>query len=404
MRTTDFYIAIAMTAMLYLAGCNRVSETESNFDNVVYIEAAASKNTENVAVKVKDEVLEQTLQASLALPLDQDVNVTFKVDFSLVSLYNAINGTECQALPEDFFEMPSKEAVIVAGNVRSTEVTVRFKNLLSMPTKISYVLPITLENANGVNILNGSKTIYYLLKKGAPIVVAANINETYLQLVAPATTKQLNGLSKVTMEALVNIHDWGTDAGISTFMGVEAYFLVRIGDDGWPKEQIQFSTSASDFGDKWPPADNNKLLKKDVWTHIAFTMDLTTRETIIYVNGKVQSRDFRGGTATTVNLSPTSGNLFYIGKSYNNSRYLRGEICEARIWNVIRTQEEIDACKYGEGIEAGMSGLSAWWKFDEGKGNNIYDYSGNDNHLTAGAQDDGVVNPIKWIDVEVGLE
>jgi hypothetical protein len=403
MKTPYICFVVVAAVQLCLSGCNRVSEAESDFKNVVYIEEASVKNTENLAIKVKDDVLEQTVQSSLALPIDKDVHVTYKADLSLVSRYNGINGTDCEPLPAEYFELPSTEAVIVAGNVRSTDVVIRFKNLLNLPTKISYILPVSLESANDVSILNGSKTIYYILKKGAPIVVAANIAETYLQLVAPGTTKQLNGLSKVTMEGLVNLHDWGTDAGISTFMGVEAYFLVRIGDSGWPKEQIQFAPSAA-YGGAWPPADNNKLLKKDMWTHIAFTMDLETRETIIYVDGKVQSRGNRGGTATSVNLSPTSGDLFYIGKSYNNVRPLKGEICEARIWSVIRTQEEIEASKYGEGITAGMPGLSAWWKFDEGRGNNVQDYSGNENHLTAGAQDDGVINPIRWIPVEVGLE
>jgi hypothetical protein len=403
MKTSYIYFAVMAAIQLCWSGCNRVSETVSNFDNVVYIEAASVKNTENLSVKVTDDVLEQTLQASLALPSDKDVHVTYKVDFSLIPQYNVINDAGYEPLPAEYFELSATEALIAAGNVRSTNVTVRFKNLTSLPTKISYILPVTLENATDLSILNGSKTIYYILKKGAPIVMAANIAETYLQLVAPGNSRQLNGLSKVTMEGLVNIHEWGTDAGISTFMGIEAYFLIRIGDSGWPKEQIQFAPSG-DYGGGWPPADNGKLLKKDVWTHIAFTMDLDTRETIIYVDGKVQSRDTRGGAAATVDLSPTSGNLFYVGKSYSNGRPLRGEICEARIWNVIRTQEEIASFKYGEGITAGMPGLSAWWKFDEGKGNNVQDHSGNENHLTVGPQNDGTTKPIRWVPVEVGLE
>ena len=403
MKTLYRYLAVVAAILLCLTGCSRVNETDSNFDNVVYIEQAAVKSVENVAVKVKDDLLEQTLQASLALPANRDIHVTYKVDFSLVSQYNTINATDCEPLPADYFELSSTEAVIVAGNVRSTNITVRFKNLLNLPARISYILPVTLESASEVSILNGSKTIHYILKKGAPIVVAANIAETYLQLVAPGNTTNLNGLSKITMEALVNVHEWGSN--ISSLMGIEGYFLVRIGDTGWPPEQIQFAPGDA-YGGKWPPAETSgsKSLKKDMWTHIAFTMDLETRETIIYVDGKVQSRDFRGGTGTTVDMSPTSGNLFYIGKSYDDSRFLRGEICEARIWSTIRTQSEIEASKYGEGITAGMPGLSAWWKFDEGKGNNVQDYSGNENHLTAGQQSDGTINPIRWMPVEVGLK
>lgn len=386
--------------MLCLYRCNRVSETESNFDNVVYIEEAAVNNTKNVMVSVKYNIMEQPLQASLALPTNKDIHVTYKVDFSLVEQYNTINAAKCEPLPEEYFELSSNSAVILAGNVHSNEVIVRFKDLDRMPSK-DFILPITLESESGVNILNGSKTLYYRVKKGALIVTAANITQTYLKLVNPATTQNLSGLSQVTMEGLFNTHECFS---LNTLMGIEEYFLLRLGDVAWPPEQIQFASSAA-YGEKWPPADNTKRVKTDVWTHFAFTFDLITREMKLYVNGKVQSRDpSRPGTGTTVDFNRTSPHPFYIGRAIGHERYFVGEICEFRIWSVVRTQAEIVASMYGKGLETGMPGLSAWWRFNEGEGNYIYDHSGNGNDVEVGPQEDGTINPLRWMDIELGAE
>lgn len=402
MKTTYIYFTALSFMMLYVYGCNRVSETESNFDNVVYIEEAAVHNTKNVIVSAKYTTMEQPLQASLALPTDKDIQVTYKVDFSIVEQYNTINATKCEPLPEEYFELSSNSAVILAGNVHSDKVIVKLKDLDKMPSK-DFILPVTLESESGIGILNGSKTLYYRVKKGALIVTAANITQTYLKLVNPATTQNLSGLSQVTLEGLINPHGWGTDANISTIMGIEEYFILRLGDAAWPPEQIQFE-SAAEYGEKWPPADNSKRIMKDTWTHFALTFDLETREIRMYVNGKVQSRGSRPGTGATVNLSPTTGDPFYIGRSIGYVRDFKGEICEFRIWSVVRTQAEIEASMYGKGLETGMPGLSAWWRFNEGEGNYIYDRSGNGNDIEVGPQEDGTINPLRWMDVELGAE
>ena len=62
--------------------------------------------------------------------------------------------------------------------------------------------------------------------------------------------------------------------------------------------------------------------------------------------------------------------MFKIGHSYgepeNMTRQLNGEICEVRIWNVIRSQEEIYKNMYD--VDPQTTGLKAYWKFNEGKG------------------------------------
>jgi hypothetical protein len=88
------------------------------------------------------------------------------------------------------------------------------------------------------------------------------------------------------------------------------------------------------------------------------------------------------------------GNGFWIGHSYNRDRWFDGEMSECRIWNKVLTQEEINAKNHFYQVEPGAEGLVAYWKFDEGVGTSIADYSGNENHATA-------VESLTWTAVEL---
>jgi hypothetical protein len=410
MKRYIIYATIIACALSALLSCNRVDESTSNFDNVAYIENAKNNSSKILGVRNKDTELEENIQASLALPIDNDVAVTYKADFSMVSHYNTVNDVNYGQLPSEFFELSNTKAIIPAGEVRSTAISIRFKNLENLPRGTTLVLPVSIESASGIGILKGAQTYYYLLKKGAPITMAANIKETALYVPTMTTTGTacgLNALPAVTMEAMVRAHGWGEggEAGISTIMGIESYFLIRLGDANY-EDQIQ--VAAASFGGNWPPKDASKRLKKDQWYHIALTYNLSSHEMTLYVNGKVQAQTTQG-TAATMDLTRITGsnptNRFFIGKSWSDLRYFSGEICEARIWNVVRTQEELNTYKYE--VAPDSPGLLAYWKFDEGTGSAIHDYTENGNDLAPAPKEGtgGEFNPpVTWVPVEVGGE
>jgi hypothetical protein len=402
------YAYLLLLTLVSVGSCNRVDELESNFDNKVYIQEARATNLESLILAPSDVALERTLQASLALPADKDIEVTYRVEASLVEYFNKVNAAESEMLDANFYELPVTKATITTGNVRSTEITVKFKNLDNLPAKKTFLLPVTIANATEA-VLEGSKTMFYQLKKGALIVVAADITNTFLGLKNAAAAATMNNLSAVTMEALIRVDKWGDEAGngssITTFMGVESSFLIRMGDNGWPPAQIQVSKPAG-LGGSWPPADDTKKLKAGEWLHVALTFDMAgTREMTIYINGKTQSKAVQSGTTTLLNLT-TNSNPFYIGKSWETSRRLNGKICEARIWNKVRSATELNEGKYGVPVDS--DGLVAYWKFDEGTGNDVHDRSGNGNDLIADNNPAAVGNDkttgIVWAPVELGLE
>ena len=131
------------------------------------------------------------------------------------------------------------------------------------------------------------------------------------------------------------------------------------------------------------------------WYHVALTWDLATTTIAYYVNGQLQSISTSHGKSdlTSISLGDKEpddefGNggdhNFYFGRSYtlshDLSRQFDGEICEARIWSVARTQEQIYQSMYDIPNPATEPTLRAYWKFDEGTGLEVEDRTGHGNN------------------------
>ena len=170
---------------------------------------------------------------------------------------------------------------------------------------------------------------------------------------------------------------------MSTIFGIENNFLIRIGDAGFPQNQVQMVNPNGNF-----PEGNSELgLPVNEWVHVAAVWDATTGDRIIYTNGQEVARDSRA--SGTVNL--TSGSC-YVGKAWNDDRWLDGEISELRVWSVQRTQEQIASSMYE--VDPNTDGLVAYWKFDEGAGKQVKDHTANGNNITA-------VNDLTWTKVSL---
>lgn len=116
------------------------------------------------------------------------------------------------------------------------------------------------------------------------------------------------------------------------------------------------------------------------WTHLAVTFDYNNDIYRLYVNGINVS-------TSTVNRDAPTSNTFAIG--YNNNAglipgqnyFFDGDIDEVRLWNVVRTEQEIrdNMCKTLEGNEAGLIG---YWNMNEGNGGVVADLTTNGNDGT----------------------
>mgnify|MGYP001055208786 CR=1 FL=1 len=202
---------------------------------------------------------------------------------------------------------------------------------------------------------------------------------TLLFVTLPASAPFIvSGMKQVTIEALLRSADWtdGRGDALSSVFGIEGNFLVRIGDADRPRDQLQLATGSANGGN-WPAANAAPGLPVNEWVHIAVVWDAVNGERIYYQNGKqvAYSNQKMSGSVTL------TGNC-YVGKSYNEERYIPGEISELRVWSVARTPEQIAGNMYGVSPES--EGLVAYWKFNEGSGSTIIDHANGTNLSAVG--------------------
>jgi hypothetical protein len=114
------------------------------------------------------------------------------------------------------------------------------------------------------------------------------------------------------------------------------------------------------------------------WQHLAVVGDEDGGIThvTVYRNGEVLwQHDF---SAVVGDVS--GGRPWAIGQEWDvpslQSDFLDGRIDEVRIWNVARTRMEIKADMY-RGLAGDEPGLAAYWPFDEGSGDQVFDQSAN---------------------------
>lgn len=384
MRLNRAYLMFAALVAVAFVGCKNDDPNDNSFDNRLYIEAEAKVST--LMVKPNTITESKIIRAGVAKPAEQQIDIVYKADPNMVDLYNKAYYDEAIMLPEENYELVESTATISAGSVTSTDVNISFKTLNTLDRKLTYVLPVTIESATNIDMLASARTAYYVFKAGAFINVVANVKNNYLAVKWVKATA-VSSISKITMEALVRVHSFDH---IMSIMGIEGKFLMRISDEGYGSKSVQIATSDSSF----PPADKAPDLEKDKWTMISMTMDVRSGDYVIYFNGEKVAEGV-GPELRPLNLavdgvmSPKIAG-FWIGLSYENTRWLDGEISECRIWNVIRTQAQIAASIYD--VDPASTGLVAYWKFDEGAGLMVNDRTINGNHATASS-------PLKWVKV-----
>ncbi len=406
MRNFNFIIRIAVLALL--VSCNRFEPVDHVFDNCAYLDVSATSQTQAATFGNRVGSLEKHLCVALSYPSDKDVKATISVDASLTDAFNYRYGTDYQLLPDAYLDFSPVSVTIEAGKVNSEKVSIGFKNLMgqgedqtgAMETDKTYLLPVRLSSED-ISTMDGSSVAYYLVKRSSAITVAAQLTDNWIEFPLMDTPGEVadayNGLTALTYEALVNVDRFDLNnkdgvCNISTVMGVEQYLLLRIGDANFERQCLQFdgSGNGSQFGKLPSKSDPAKKLYSGSWYHVACTYDQNERVARIYVNGKLIDEVKEAGVA-----GPTADNKitlamralgmpeayqFFIGKSYNDFRPLQGKIAEARVWRVARTGDEIWKNMYRIENPKDQKDLIGYWKFNDGEGNVVKDYSWVGNH------------------------
>ena len=126
---------------------------------------------------------------------------------------------------------------------------------------------------------------------------------------------------------------------------------------------------------------STNILSANQWYHIAAVKEGANRK--VYINGIEHSLS---GSALNVNAN---NNPIRIGSDYGG-RYFDGRIDEVRIWDIARTQAEIASTM--NNLPSGEEfGLIAYYNFNSGSGNILFDQTSNE-------QDGSLMGNPQWVD------
>ena len=371
------YAIVLLASALVLSGCQTESEKmdEHHFDNKLYLNASAS--TDEILVKQTGSKVEVTRSLTIGTALEAECDITAKLVAApeLLDTYKqAYYDETANILPSEMCEISDPVMKISKGANVSPEVSITFTNLDRLDRELVYIMPVKLADIQGIDPLDSKTVVYYVFKGAALINVVADLteNRAYPEW---KDGNVVNDMTNFTLECMVNFNKFGRQ--ISTIMGIEGNFLLRVGDAGVPDNQLQVACSRN-------LTSSDLQFETGKWYHVAVTFDNGT--VIVYFNGVEKLTGNCGTSIVSLGAAhsetETSSRCFWIGYSYASDRYLDGKICEARIWNRTLTSEEINSPNHFYSVDPLSDGLVAYWKFDDGAGNKIKDYSANGNDLT----------------------
>ena len=116
--------------------------------------------------------------------------------------------------------------------------------------------------------------------------------------------------------------------------------------------EFTFAFWGNDINIQTPPSTE--------WEHWAVTYERASGQRYIYRNGEQVASDLSNGRYE-------GGGAIYIGSRFAEEGYLQGLVDEVRVWDYVRSGEEIQADRFSE-LTGAESGLQAYWPAEQGTG------------------------------------
>ncbi|MDC0834731.1 LamG domain-containing protein [Geitlerinema sp. CS-897] len=173
-----------------------------------------------------------------------------------------------------------------------------------------------------------------------------------------------------------NVYDSGsTESGYGILLDGKSgvYFGLTI-----PSQGIQYLSSGVD------------TLKLNEWHHIAGTYD--GQQMTVYVDGVAKAN--KSIASSSINYNPENDLSIGMYKDNNETYTFKGKIAEVRLWDRIRSQDEIEQ-SMNHRLRGDEPGLVGYWPLNEGSSNIAQDKTANGNN--------GTINGATWEQSEVPL-
>jgi hypothetical protein len=139
---------------------------------------------------------------------------------------------------------------------------------------------------------------------------------------------------------------------------------------------IEVTTSTDGTSTDVASRTPSKAFASGEWRHVAFTRDGTSGDVIIYIDGVKQGATEAGSDTGTLH-TPTGVDFRIAQRGNETSRWFQGHIAQVRVWNVVRTADEI-ADNFRRHLAPDTAGLVASFPLD----GDTDDKTSNANNLT----------------------
>ncbi|MFT3935295.1 MAG: DUF1735 and LamG domain-containing protein [Chitinophagaceae bacterium] len=297
-----------------------------------------------------------------------DITVNIKVSPDLLDAYNKSKGTAYKPLPDGSYSLAAGSVVIKAGTNVSESVNFSITSTSQFAEGAIYCVPITITSVKGdLPVLEASRTVYLIINRTI-ITQATVVSPNYFTVPSFLTASSLSSVPKLTMECRVYVNAFQTaNPFISSIIGIEENFLLRMGDVSIANNQLQLAGGL--IAGKSHPVTSKTYFSTGQWYHVAVVYDGSTIS--LYVNGVLDNYTDAG--AGGVNLTDSYSGGFHIGFSAGG-RLLNGNVSEARVWTTALTANQLanNLCY----VDPTSKDLLAYWRF------NGTDASGNVPDLT----------------------
>lgn len=371
MKTNKIIATLLATAAL-AAGCQKSQE----YADVVFFTGTERSPLTNVYIDGPSSV---SVSVSSSRKVETDLQVSIEVDAAALEAYNAEKGTSYVMLPEGSYSLSADAVSIAAGSSVSETLEFKIESMDDFEFGVLYCMPLRITNtSDGTPVLAASQVQYLVLNQLIKTRGVDLQERWYVDMEETMRGKpELDGLSACTMELRIYANAWSkTSLKISSLLGVEENFLLRVGDVSIPGDNAGSILNMAGRGPTLSALKSPLSLKR--WYHLAVVDNGS--EMKIYVDG-VEVASTPSAELKTINLGFYYNSAFAVGMSVNGQRLFNGLVSEARVWKRALSPVELtnNQCYVNP---ATAKDLLGYWRLDETAedGVTFNDLSGNGYH------------------------
>lgn len=368
-------------ALLMIVACEDAEY--SALTNQAFIAQTKTNGNTTQKITVEDYGLtEAKFNVQLSDPAQSDCSFDLLLDEKALEQYNKEHFTNYKLLPESGYQMSSRVVSVAQGESLSEMVDIKINPFTEEQKRNAekFAIPLKLVSKDGKQgVLNSGGSMIYLLDKVVRQAVPTYNRDNVINF----HMKEDLELTQWTVEFCVNADKLGEKVGEMNnqqlFCGWGAdggEIFSRFGDAPIEGNRMNIKTQGTQL-------NSNTQFAPNKWYHIAIVCTGTSLS--LYVNGALDNTVNVPGKTTKL-----SKNNIWFGNNSERYTWLKANIMvsELRVWTRALSQPQIANNMYAANQDA--EGLFAYFKLNEGAGDEFKDVRGNGN--TANADGMGYIN------------